>query len=294
MRILLIVNRHARRGREPLDAALAVFARAGMTVVTEAVARANDVGDAIARRAGDADAVVLAGGDGTVNEAAEALVAAALPVGILPRGTANDLARAIGLPLDPAAAAEVIVAGATRRIDVGEVNGKRFFNVAHIGLGAALANSLTGRMKRRFGPLAYALAAARTLTGLRPFRAEIAAGGRHLSLRAFDITVGNGRYFGGRGVVAEDAQIDDGLLHLFALRTKNPLRLAMMLPGVLRGRHGRSKWVHTLTAPEIEVATTRPMTVRADGRLVAETPARFRVHTRAIAIFAPVGQSRQG
>ena len=169
MRILLIVNRHARRGREPIDAALAVFARAGIDVVHERwCAGERGRPPPSSERAGDVDAVVLAGGDGTVNQAAEALVASGLPVGILPRGTANDLARAIGLPLDLAAAAEVIVAGATRRIDVGEVNGKRFFNVAHIGLGAALADSLTGRMKRRFGPFAYALAAARTLARAAP------------------------------------------------------------------------------------------------------------------------------
>jgi YegS/Rv2252/BmrU family lipid kinase len=241
----------------------------------------------IERYAGEVDAIVLAGGDGTVHAAAPALLRTELPLGILPLGTANDLARAIDLPLDLTQAAEVIAAGNTRRIDVGEVNGQPFFNVAHIGLGAALAGGLTATMKRRFGPLAYPMAAVRALGGLRPFRGEIVAGEERAALRTVGITVGNGRFFGGSGLVAEDAQIDDGLLHLFAISTKNPFRLALILLQVTRGRQGRSKWVHTMVAPTFEVTTVRPMAVRADGKIMTETPALFRVRSGALSVFAP-------
>jgi YegS/Rv2252/BmrU family lipid kinase len=287
MRILLIVNAHARRGREPLDAALAVFARANISVVEERVPRGRESPAVVERHAAGVDAIVLAGGDGTVHAAAPALLEAGLPVGLLPLGTANDLARAIGVPLDLAGAAEIVAAGVTRRIDVGEVNGKPFFNVAHIGLGAALAGGLSAPLKRRFGPLAYTLAAFRALSGLRPFRVEIVAGDERLALRTFGVTVGNGRFFGGTGLVAEDAEIDDGLLHLFALSTRNPLRLAMILAQVPRGRQGRSKWVRTLVAPQMELRTVRPMSIRADGKFVSETPATFRVRRAALEVFAP-------
>jgi YegS/Rv2252/BmrU family lipid kinase len=287
MRLLLIVNAHARRGHEALDAALDVFARHGMTIREERVARGPESAGVIERYAGEVDAIVLAGGDGTVHAAAPALLRTELPLGILPLGTANDLARAIGLPLDLTQAAEVIAAGNTRRIDVGEVNGQPFFNVAHIGLGAALAGGLTATMKRRFGPLAYPMAAVRALGGLRPFRGEIVAGEERAALRTVGITVGNGRFFGGSGLVAEDAQIDDGLLHLFAISTKNPFRLALILLQVTRGRQGRSKWVHTMVAPAFEVTTVRPMAVRADGKMMTETPALFRVRSGALSVFAP-------
>ncbi len=287
MRILLIVNAHARRGGDPLDPAHEVFARAGFSVLEERVARGRESPAAVERRAGEVEAIVLAGGDGTVHAAAPALLAAGLPIGILPLGTANDLARAVDLPLDIAQAAEVIVAGSTRRIDLGEVNGEPFFNVAHIGLGAALAGGLSAGMKRRFGPFAYTLAALRALAGLRPFRAEIVAGEQRLAIRTFGITVGNGRFFGGSGLVAEDAEIDDGLLHLFALSTKNPFRLLRILTQMTTGRQGRSKWVRTMVAPTIDVTTVRPMRIRADGKLMAETPAHFRVRSGALSVFVP-------
>ena len=287
MRVLLIANSHARRGAEPIEPALEVFERAGIEVVQDAVPHGRDAPDAIRRHAGQVDAVVLGGGDGTLHEAAEALVNLGLPVGILPRGTANDLARGLNLPLDLAAAAQVIADGHTRKVDVGEVNGKLFFNVAHIGIGAALSSRLSGGMKKRLGPLAYTLAAARSLAAIRFFRAEIIAGDEQFALRTFGVTVGNGRFFGGSGVVAEDAEIDDGLLHMFALTSKNPIRLLLMLPAITRGTHGRADCVRTLAAPAIAVHTVRPMPVRADGKIVTETPARITVRRAALSIYAP-------
>src|SRR5687768_3237570 len=100
MRILLIANANARRGNEPLDAARNVFAQAGIEVVEARASRAREAPSLIRSHLPEVGAIVLAGGDGTVHEAAPALVEAGLPVGILPLGTANDLARAIRLPLD--------------------------------------------------------------------------------------------------------------------------------------------------------------------------------------------------
>jgi diacylglycerol kinase (ATP) len=287
MRILLIANEHARHGKEPLDPALQVFKAAGLEVIEERVERGPYVERPIHRHARQVDAVVLAGGDGTIHEAAPALIETGLALGILPRGTANDLARAVGMPLDLRRAAEVIAAGHRRRIDVGEVNGKLFFNVAHIGLGAALADALSSGMKKRLGPFAYTVAAALALTKLRRFRAEIVAGGERRTMRSYGVTIGNGRFFGGSGIVAEDATIDDGLLHMFSLETKNPLQLLRLLPSLMKGRQGEYDWVHTLIAPEIEVRTLRKLKIRADGKTMSETPAVFRVRPRALEVFAP-------
>jgi YegS/Rv2252/BmrU family lipid kinase len=287
MRILLIVNEHARHGKEPLDPALEAFNEAGIEVVVERVERGRSVDQPIRRHAKEVDVIVLAGGDGTVHDAAEELIEAELPFGILPRGTANDLARAVGLPLDVRRAAEVIVAGHTKRIDVGEVNKKLFFNVAHIGLGAALDDALSDGMKKRLGPLAYTVAAALSLTKIRRFRAEIVADDKRLAVRTYGVTVGNGRFFGGAGLVAEEATIDDGLLHLFALKTKNPLQMLRLLPSLMKGRQGRFDWVETLHGSKIEIRTLRRLKIRADGKTMSETPASFSVRPGALEIFAP-------
>jgi YegS/Rv2252/BmrU family lipid kinase len=286
MRILLIANAHARRGREPLDLALEVFQQAGVEATVVMVPNAKQAEEEIRRRKGEIEAIVLAGGDGTVADSAPVLLEAGLPFGVLPRGTANDLARSVGLPMDLKSAAEVITAGNTRKIDLGEVNGKFFFNVAHIGLGAVLARDITAELKRYFGPFAYPMAAARALGKLHPFRAEILVEDERIALRTVQIAVGNGRFFGGGGVVDESAEIDDGLFHVYALGTKNPFRLALMLPSLVRGRHARSKWVRTAAGSAIEVRTIRQMSVSADGHVLTKTPASFRMRREALTIFA--------
>lgn len=288
MRLLLVVNPKARNGSRSLDEALEVFERAGIEVVQE---RGKPVSDALIRGVGPIDAIVVAGGDGTIHDAAPALVRAGLPVGVLPCGTANDLARALRLPLEVRAAALVIAEGATRSIDVGDVNGELFFNVAHVGLGAELADELHGDLKRRFGAFAYGVAAMKTVRRLRPFRATVCIDGETFELYTLGITVGNGRYFGGAGLVSHDAEIDDGKLRLFALETANPLRLVGILGRLLVGRHDKSPKVRARWGRNIEIRTRRPMRIRTDGQVVGVTPARFTVHIDALRCFAPAEEN---
>lgn len=109
---------------------------------------------------GRVDRVILGGGDGTLNPSAAGLRDSGLPLGILPLGTANDLARTLGVPEDPERAAAVIADGRTTRLDLGYVNGRPFFNVASLGLSVDITRRLTKVMKRRWGRLAYPIAAA--------------------------------------------------------------------------------------------------------------------------------------
>src|SRR3546814_14081498 len=115
----------------------------------------------------------LSGGDGSISSAAPAVIESGLPLGIIPAGTANDLARTLSIPLDFAAAADVIVEGHSRRIDVGTVHGHAFFNVASIGLSSELAQTLDPATKKRVGRLGYAVAALRVILAVQRFRARI-------------------------------------------------------------------------------------------------------------------------
>jgi diacylglycerol kinase family enzyme len=142
-------------------------------------------------------------------------------------------------------------------------------------------------MKRRLGAFAYVVGVARALRRPTLFRAEIVTPDERLVLRTFGLTVGNGRFFGGSGIVAEDAAIDDGLLHVFVLTTKNPLRLLLLLPSLTRGRKGSRAMIRRLAAPSLEVHTLRSMPIRADGSSASETPAVFKVRRAALQVFAP-------
>lgn len=285
-RALLLVNPRARQGNA-VEAAIDRLTAGGIAVRAETFAAGTEVADDIVRLAGDADLVVIAGGDGTLSRSAGALLKTGLPLGILPTGTANDLARTLNIPTDLVAAANVIVAGRRRRIDVGSVNDCTFFNVATIGLGVDLAHTLDADLKRRWGRLSYAIAAAKVMMRARPFRAWIRENGTETKVRTLQVAVGNGRFYGGGTVVEENAAIDDGHLDLYSLEFESVLKLALMMRAFRTGGHGAWNDVRTLKGLEFEIRTRKPRKVNADGEMVTETPALFKVHPAALDVFTP-------
>jgi len=284
---LLIVNRQARAGIRALDDAMAVLEAGGIDIVEAELAGREQVLAEIAEDAANIDLVILGGGDGTLNAAALALVQTGLPLGILPLGTANDLARTLEIPADPEAAARVIVAGRTAKIDLGEVNGIFYFNVASIGFSARLARRLTAEAKRRFGALGYALASTRLLSESSPFIVDIEHDGRTERVRTIQVSVGNGRYYGGGMAVEETATADDGRLDVYSLEVPHWWHLVALAPALRRGTQGNSKYVRAFSTTELTLKTRRRHEVNADGELVTSTPAHFRVRPRAVTVFVP-------
>ncbi|MBO1081571.1 lipid kinase [Roseomonas haemaphysalidis] len=289
-RFLLLANPRARNGTAALAPAIEILRASGAEVVEHAGPPGQMPADAILSRAAERfSAVVLGGGDGTLNAAAPALLRTGLPFGILPLGTANDLARSLGIGPDLAAAARVIAAGHTRRIDLGTVNGIPFFNVASIGFSAELAQELTAEAKRRWGRLGYAIAAFRLLRRLRPFTAWITQEGRVRKIRSIQLSVGNGRHYGGGMTVADHASPDDGKLDVYSLEVDHWWRLLALLPALRRGTHRHWKDVRAFPAQSCAVATKRPMPVNTDGELTTMTPAMFRLLPGCVSVFAPAG-----
>jgi YegS/Rv2252/BmrU family lipid kinase len=288
-RALLIVNHLARGGAEAADMAHDALEAAGLAVERFLVPEDMPCGDAIiagAARPG-VDRVVLGGGDGTLNAGIPGLLAAGLPLGILPLGTANDLARSLGIPLELEAAARVIAEEAPHPVDLGEVNGHMFFNVASVGFSAALAGELKAAAKRRWGKFGYALAAVRLLRRARPFTATLLHDGKVERVKTIQVSVGNGRHYGGGLTVSEQARPDDGMLDVYSLEVAHWWRLVALLPWLRSGTQGRWRDVRAFRTTALELRTRKPRPVNTDGELTTMTPAVFRLHRAAIRIFAP-------
>lgn len=285
-RALLIVNPNARRGGGP-PAEVADCLRGHGLDVFEPSGEGDSPAELIRRHASEADLVVVGGGDGTLSAAVAALVETHLPLGIVPLGTANNVARTLGIPADVPRACEVIAAGHTRPIDLGCVNDVYFFTTASLGLSVAITRLLHPESKRRWGVLAYGLAALKVLSRIRPFSAEIRWNGGVRVLRTVQIVVGNGPHYGSALTVAEGAAIDDARLDLYSIEVRKWYSLLALLPALKRGSHGDRKGVFTVRTTEIEVRTRRPHRIDTDGELGAQTPAVFRVLPRALTVFSP-------
>ncbi|WP_144859259.1 lipid kinase [Mesorhizobium sp. J18] len=286
-RALLLVNPKARRGSETIEPVLSRFSAGGLEITIEQFEALPEIARDITRMREMADLVIICGGDGSISSGAMAVMESGLPLGIMPMGTANDLARTLGIPLDLEEAADVISAGHLRKIDMGTVNGHAFFNVASIGVSTELAQGLDPVLKRRFGRLGYALAAIKVLTRAKPFEAVITEKGEKTHVSTFQIAVGNGRHYGGGNVVEESAQIDDGHLDLYSLEMKNVWKLALMLRSFRSGTHGAWNEVRTARCVEFDIETRKPMPVNTDGEIVTSTPAHFKVLPAAIPVFVP-------
>ena len=286
MRALTIINSNSRRGAEAGGAALAALRAEGLDLVAAEPGDRASIDRAIRAQSGEVDLVVLGGGDGTMNAAAAALLDTQLPFAVLPLGTANDLARVLGIPTDPVAAARLVLRGRRNRIDLGRANDRLFFNIATIGLSARLARAMDKQTKKRFGALAYPITAVRIGLG-RPFHVLVRSAQGVMELDAIQIAVGNGRYHGGGIVVHEAAAIDDQLLHLYVLRPQSVGALLARLPWLLRGRHAVTSGVETLTGTEFAVETSERLPVNTDGELTTHTPVRFSVIPEAVEVCVP-------
>lgn len=291
-RALLIVNPRARNGGLALEAMRAALTEGGLDLVEPGPDERCE--EAIRSRAGEIDLVVLGGGDGTLNGAAGVLVETGLPMAILPLGTANDLARSLGLPLEPVAAARLAAAEEARPVDLGLVNGHYYFNVASIGFSAELAGDLTAESKRRWGTLGYAIAAFRVLRRVRPFTVTIEHDGTVEKVTTIQASVGNGRHYGGGMTVEADATVDDGRLDFYSLEVAHWWRLLALLPALRRGTHGRATDVRAFKTTQIVLRTRKPRPVNTDGELTTMTPAHFRVVPQAVRIVCPPRTQRPG
>lgn len=285
---LLIINPNSRSADSAdMNAGIARLAAAGITVHRIDSSGPGETRDAIRGAGDDTDLVILAGGDGTLHAALDALVDRQLALAVLPLGTGNDFARSVGIPMELDGAFELIARGHRHRVDLGRLNGAWFLNAISIGLGVAVSQSLTPEAKRSLGVFSYLKAMIDSLADSRSFRARLDIDGRRRRVRSIHLAVGNGRFYGGGNVIHEEATIDDGVLHLYSIRPQSFWQLLMLAPLWRNGQHHRSRGTFAATGRRISIRTRRPLEVYSDGEPATRTPVAIELHPEALEVVAP-------
>ena len=250
--------------------------------------RSVDHGIDLAFEAIDANETpVVMSGDGLIGAVGGAMAGVDAPLGMIPAGRGNDLARSLGIPTDAAGAVECVTRGNVRVIDVGEANDRRFLGIASVGFDSD-ANRIANDAKVMKGTMVYAYAALRALVSWKPVRFTLIEGERRSRFTGYTVAVAHDCYYGGGMKVAPDAVLDDGELDVVTIGEVGKFRFLLNLPKVFKGTHVQEEEaVKSWRTHSIEIDASRPMTVYADGDPVAELPARIRILPAALKIIAP-------
>ena len=286
-RALVLLNRNARHGEQAADEVVGMLKELGIDVLEAQPEADESLSALVVRHRSDVDLVIVGGGDGTLNAAIDGVIRSGLPLGIIPLGTANDLARTLAIPTEVEHACKVISDGHTRMVDVGEVNGKCFFNVASMGLSVDITRRLTKDVKQTWGVLAYLKTALQALYRARLFQAEIETGKETVVARTVQIAIGNGRHYGGGMTVCNEAEIDDQQLDFYSLEIRHWWQILFLLRRLRTGELAPSRYVRTMRGKSFTVRTRRPRSINTDGEITTKTPATFRVIPNALSLFVP-------
>ena len=229
---------------------------------------------------------IVVSGDGLVGAIGGAMAGSETPLGIIPGGRGNDLARVLGIPDDPVSATEALLAGESRRIDVGEVNGQRFLGIATTGIDAE-ANRLANDTRWLRGNLVYLYAGLRTLIGWRAARFTIRVDEERIRFTGSNVAAANNRAHGGGMMAAPDADLEDGKFDVVTVSEAGKLRLLSIFPKVFKGTHVEADEVRVFRTSHLEVSASRPFEVYADGEHLTDLPAKLRVLPRALSVIVP-------
>lgn len=240
------------------------------------------------------DALIVVGGDGTVNEAANGLVDSATALGALPSGTANVWVKEMGLPLGDLPAAARRLAGAdVRAIDVGEVRGptiapRVFILWCGVGLDAAITRDVEPQreMKRRLGALTFWLVGIRTAWNYRGTRATLVVGERRTRRRVILALAANAQLYGGIVKIAPNARVDDGLLDFVVFKGTGFWATAWHIVRVFFGAHAHDPQVEIHSASSISVSG-KDLPVHVDAEPIGFAPIEIRVRPRALRVLVP-------
>jgi diacylglycerol kinase (ATP) len=237
-------------------------------------------------------ALFVAGGDGTLNEAMNGLAAAGaldrMTIGVVPLGTGNDFAAALGIPTDVDAALDVLLLGRQILVDLGQVNGRVFVNTSGGGFIAEVSVAVTSQLKSIAGRLAYLIGGAQALIDFDPVGATIMVAGASTPVthRLYAFAICNSRLIGGGRLIAPEAIIDDGRLDVCLIEEMSALEFVALARKVADGDHVNDPRVIYLQSPSLEITLDRAVKVNTDGEVFEGQRFEYRVLPKAARFLA--------
>lgn len=288
MKILLIVNPVAGRGRAPAlaERSVTLLSAAGHDVELLRTGAAGDAAAAAREREGRVECIVVLAGDGTLSEVVNGLRdPAATPLAQLPLGTANLLARDLALPHRPEDLVALVGGGRVRRIDLGHVNGRRFLLLASCGFDALVTRGLRER-RERLGFRGYLLPILQALRDYEPPRLELCLDDRE-RLRGELALVTNVRNYGGLFVVADEARCDSGLLHVVVFPRAHFRDLLRIAWAARQGDVASLPGVEIRAARRVCIEADAPAPVEVDGDYWGTTPVALEIEPAVVPVLVP-------
>jgi diacylglycerol kinase (ATP) len=286
-RLLIIFNPKAGgRRRRRFEAVLTELRRLGCELTIRETGRRGDA-EQLAASADPTryDALVVAGGDGTINEAINGLNGADLPLAIVPLGTANVLAAEIGLTTDPDSIARTIALGSPRPISVGMANGRRFILMAGTGFDAHVVRTVDLALKRWLGKGAYAISILRQLLAFDFPEYVVKIDGQ--TWRAASVLVANAHYYGGRFVCAPAADLRTPTLEICLFERRGRLCAIGYALAMFTGRLPKLRSYRIVTADKVQISGGEGEPVQGDGDIITHLDATIEVVPQAISLLYP-------
>jgi diacylglycerol kinase (ATP) len=290
VRLIILLNPKAGRGRARfvLREALAGLRREGIKIDAQESRDAQHL-VVLARQAAaeKPDAIVSLGGDGTHHYVINGIVGSEVPLGMIPCGRGNDFAKGLGIPTQARAAAEVLRAGHTRRVDLGRVGSTVYGCIAGAGFDSVVTRYANERVRRLRGSWTYAWSILRCFENYRPEPLEIVSDTQEFSGEVSFAVVGNNVSYGGGMHLTPRAKLDDGLLDVCIVPYLGKLELLRWIPRAYRGQHLQHPRIIYFQARKIVLSTTSRLELFGDGEFMQELPATIEVVPRVLPVIVP-------
>lgn len=287
-RFALLVNPAAAGGKalKALPAVHEALDRLGAPHRTVTTRSSEHAAEEAARAAERGETVAALSGDGMLRPLATALKGTEAVLAIIPCGRGNDLARVLGIPTDPAAAAELAATGPEKLLDVANVDGNPYVGIASFGFDSE-ANRIANEAKLIRGTAVYLYAALRTLAAWKPAGFTVTVDGTRHDYSGYSVAVGNSKAYGGGMIVLPEAELDDGRLDVLVSKEAPKLTFLRGVFDTFKAAHVDSPNAEFLRGTTIEVASDRPFVIYGDGDPIGTTPATMRVEPHCLRVVVP-------